>query len=581
MNQPTTQQNMAQTVGYNIKTFSTNISYRSPMAHPSNYSNRSPIKKEQSSIDSDEGKLPYLEPNDMNEHVENMPKNKNNYIISSPKNQTEENFPQYQAEYEQAQLEASQQIKFNNTNRIHQLNLDIDRMRGRLSRSPKTVNIGEFSAEVEYNKRTMQGMTNQNQKISTSEVGNIFFYKNVQSIQQSNFIRQNDKIGIQGYIQRKSYEMKNSNNEKTENFNLGTYIEKALDKKNFNNIIIGEANRTFKSIHKYLYTAFIMLENKHLNTQYKINFRIAKKAKFKIKKVNAIRRAHNDKNSKYREKAAKIVQGWWRKQKQKYQKILDKIIKIQSKFRGRFTRKYVYDIIYLSYLYQKFEDIMMKTLVNHVRLKVWNKFFSSKKLLKESLKIKMKNEYKIKKKLGEGGFGIVYLIEKNSQQYALKKCKLKLNNEEIEQYKKIINILSKLNNEHLIKYYDAFIENDSFNILMEYVGDNNLKQFIHDYKNNNELIDQNIIKDIFIQICKGLKEIHNNKILHRDLTPDNIIIDKNNKIKIGDFGISKILINLNNYANTQMGKIHYMAPERLRGLKYNNKVDIYIMMYII
>ena len=40
---------------------------------------------------------------------------------------------------------------------------------------------------------------------------------------------------------------------------------------------------------------------------------------------------------------------------------------------------------------------MMKTLVNHVRLKVWNKFFSSKKLLKESLKIKMKNEYKIKK----------------------------------------------------------------------------------------------------------------------------------------------------------------------------------------
>ena len=110
---------------------------------------------------------------------------------------------------------------------------------------------------------------------------------------------------------------------------------------------------------------------------------------------------------------------------------------------------------------------------------------------------------------------------------------------------------------------------------MEYVGDNNLKQFIHDYKNNNELIDQNIIKDIFIQICKGLKEIHNNKILHRDLTPDNIIIDKNNKIKIGDFGISKILINLNNYANTQMGKIHYMAPERLRGLKYNNKVDIY------
>ena len=148
-------------------------------------------------------------------------------------------------------------------------------------------------------------------------------------------------------------------------------------------------------------------------------------------------------------------------------------------------------------------------------------------------------------------------------------------NEEIEQYKKIINILSRLNNEHLIKYYDTFMENDSFNILMEYVGDNNLKQFIQNHKNNYELIEQSIIRDILIQICQGLKEIHDNKMIHRDLTPDNIFIDKNNKIKIGDFGISKILTSLNNYANTQIGKRQYLAPEVLRGLKYNNKVDIY------
>ena len=49
-----------------------------------------------------------------------------------------------------------------------------------------------------------------------------------------------------------------------------------------------------------------------------------------------------------------------------------------------------------------------------------------------------------------------------------------------------------------------------------------------------------IIKDIIIQICLGLKEIHKNKLIHRDLTPDNIFM-YNNKIKIGDFGVSKIL----------------------------------------
>ena len=72
MNQPTTQQNMVRTVGYDVKTFTTNIRNRSPMAHPSNYSRRSPIKKDQRSIDSGGGEMVYLEPNDMNYRVENM-----------------------------------------------------------------------------------------------------------------------------------------------------------------------------------------------------------------------------------------------------------------------------------------------------------------------------------------------------------------------------------------------------------------------------------------------------------------------------------------------------------------------------
>ena len=187
----------------------------------------------------------------------------------------------------------------------------------------------------------------------------------------------------------------------------------------------------------------------------------------------------------------------------------------------------------------------------------------------------MGNKYTIKKTLGEGGFGIVYLIEKDKKQYALKQSKIKLKEKEIEQYKNMINILSKINNEYLIKYYETFMENDTFNILMEYAGEKNLKQFIQDYKNKNELIDEKIIIDIISQICEGLKIIHDNKIMHRDLTPDNIFIDDNNKIKIGDFGISKTITTYNKYANTRIGKSHYLAPEIDKGIEYNNKVDIY------
>ena len=82
--------------------------------------------------------------------------------------------------------------------------------------------------------------------------------------------------------------------------------------------------------------------------------------------------------------------------------------------------------------------------------------------------------------------------------------------------------------------------------------------FINDYKNRDEPINESIIKSIILQICKGLKDIHDNKIIHGDLTPDNIFIDKNNKIKIGDFGVSKIMTTFNNHAKTQIGKLNYL-----------------------
>ena len=139
----------------------------------------------------------------------------------------------------------------------------------------------------------------------------------------------------------------------------------------------------------------------------------------------------------------------------------------------------------------------------------------------------------------------------------------------------MLNILKKINNYYVIKYYDSFIEDDCFCVMMEYDGKKNLKQFIEYYKNNCELIPENIIEKIIVQICEGLKEIHKNNLIHRDLTPDNIFIDENNNIKIGDFGISKILSNNTKYTKSQTGKYRYFAPEMELGKKYNNKVDIY------
>ena len=591
MNISITQQRMYQNDGYEIKTYTTNVRNRSPIPNPSNYVRRSPIKRDQRSIDSGGGELKYIEPNEMN--YQNMSQIQTNYIVRSPINQNDEYYHQYQPEYERAQLETSQQIRINDINnmgRVPQFNLDLDKRRERLSRSPKTINIGETPAEVEYNMRTIQGR-NRSPKMSMgnsplenplversynmmSEAGNIFMD---QQMGQPSFIRQNEIMGSPGFMQQTSYEMKESNdfrennreiryamnprdlqeprpgilqkmsphanvegdsdsasekndninqikdlktqlerrnigdinirnddgmiearqlpnemdkyedmvrmkeqenitgdevrklvtqyvraydprrdtdgnlisnkqtvlqskkdemfndrykvlqkmnklsnillaknkNSENDGYNVKTYADKTFDRKTLNSTVIG-GNRNTRNVTrrkpKFYYASLAMLASKGLNTEDRViprgkrkgekggvvdlgQEKLEKKFKFKIKKVKATGRGYNMVLPKYREKAAKIVQGWWRERKQKYKKILDQIIKIQSVYRGRFTRKYVYDIIFMGYLHQKFLDIINRTLVNHIRPKVWDEFFSRKKLLKEAMgKLLAKND---------------------------------------------------------------------------------------------------------------------------------------------------------------------------------------------
>ena len=191
-------------------------------------------------------------------------------------------------------------------------------------------------------------------------------------------------------------------------------------------------------------------------------------------------------------------------------------------------------------------------------------------------------EYKIvETKLGT--LGNMLKLEKDNKYYVLKKISIAdLTNEEIELTKEKYKILSKINNEYIVKYYHYYIENDYLNILREYAGNSNLKKFIKNYKEKEELIKENIIENIIRQICIGLKDIHKNKIIHRDLTPENIFIDENNKIKIGDFGVSIIFNNKYKYEDKDIiGSFHYIAPEIDEENIYDYKSDIYSLGCII
>ena len=193
------------------------------------------------------------------------------------------------------------------------------------------------------------------------------------------------------------------------------------------------------------------------------------------------------------------------------------------------------------------------------------------------MSVKINSEIYTKKEIiGRGEFGKVYKLEKDNKYYALKKILItNSTNEDISLIKKEIQILSSFNNEYIVKYYYNFFDKKYCNILMEYGGKMNLKQFINSYKDKGCLIEEIIISNIITQICLALKEIHKKNIIHRDLIPENIFINENHKIKIGDFGISKILNPNCAHNKTITEKILYLAPEIIKGEKYNYKADIY------
>ena len=205
-------------------------------------------------------------------------------------------------------------------------------------------------------------------------------------------------------------------------------------------------------------------------------------------------------------------------------------------------------------------------------------------------------KYENIKKLGGGSFGTVYLVvnESRDKNYAIKHISIENKPDNyIEIIENEVNILKSIeDNNHIIKYYDSGKDKDNryFNILMEYCNGPNLNEFINDYKKKGELIDESIIHDFILDICLGIKAINERNIIHRDLKPANLFLTRDKKIKIGDFGISRQLVNQSQFASSFVGTSNYMAPEMINNQyeannqqksKYNSKVDIWAFGCII
>ena len=186
--------------------------------------------------------------------------------------------------------------------------------------------------------------------------------------------------------------------------------------------------------------------------------------------------------------------------------------------------------------------------------------------------------FEILEKLGDGAYSVVYKVRRkeDSQIYALKKVSLSnLSQKEKENSLNEVRILASVKSTFVIAYKEAFIDesDQSLCIVMEYADKGDLYQKITQFKKMGCLIDEVDIWRIFIQMTKGLKALHDLKILHRDLKSANIFLFGDGSAKIGDLNVSKVAHKGLGY--TQTGTPYYASPEVWRDEPYDTKSDIW------
>ena len=184
------------------------------------------------------------------------------------------------------------------------------------------------------------------------------------------------------------------------------------------------------------------------------------------------------------------------------------------------------------------------------------------------------DRYEILEKIGTGGMSDVYKAKdhKLNRMVAVKVLKQEFseNANFVSKFRIEAQAAAGLMHPNIVNVYDVGEENGIYYIVMELVEGITLKKYIE--KKARLSVKEAI--SIAIQVSMGIEAAHNNHIIHRDIKPQNIIISKEGKVKVTDFGIAKAATS-NTITSNVMGSVHYTSPEQARGGYSDAKSDIY------
>ena len=186
-------------------------------------------------------------------------------------------------------------------------------------------------------------------------------------------------------------------------------------------------------------------------------------------------------------------------------------------------------------------------------------------------------DFELLKFLGKGTFGAVYQARRQEDKkvYAIKKVDTRrMPHKERAESVNEIRVLASISGPHVITFYEAFVDADILYIVTEFATHGDMLGYLKNAKRKGQLPEATVWS-LFIQMCLGVQSLHDKNILHRDLKAANVFMFSNSYLKLGDFGVSKVLKTDQALASTQVGTPYYVAPEVWRNKPYNNKCDMW------
>lgn len=185
------------------------------------------------------------------------------------------------------------------------------------------------------------------------------------------------------------------------------------------------------------------------------------------------------------------------------------------------------------------------------------------------------DRYEIIEQIGTGGMADVYKAKchKLNRYVAIKVMKSEFSQDKtfVSKFWAEAQSAAGLVNPNVVNVYDVGVENGIYYIVMELVEGITLKKYI---EKRGKLPYKEAVS-IAIQVANGMDAAHKHKIVHRDIKPQNIIISKEGKVKVTDFGIAKVASSATINTSASMGSVHYISPEQARGGYSDERSDIY------